>query len=600
MKERKEINEKYKWDLSDYCSNDEEFIKELNCLKTEIKKIKKFEGLLTENNEKEILKCLNLKTTLTEKIYRLAYYAMFRNDEDLTNGKGQELISLISSLDTDFSNLTTFIIVDLNELSHEYITYLLNNDKFKDYHRFFENIIRNKPHMLSRKEEILLSKMEEFAGESSTIYHNLCDAELTFNDVLDSKGKKYKLTISTSSKYKESSDRELRKNATHELNMGFGKFNTTIASIYANYIKELNFDSEVRKFNNSLEMSFFYEETSLDVYNSLKTLVNNNLDILRDMFKLKQKTLNLESFYIYDFFAPISKKFSLKLDFYDAVNLVKKSLYPLGEEYVKFVDKAVQERWFDVYENKGKQSGAYSATHYRLKPKILMNYTSSASDVFTITHEFGHCMHSYYSNLAQPFTTSNYEIFVAEVASTVNEVLLLKYLISNAKSKDEKIFYINQFLIDMIYSTIFRQTAFAEFEESAHKFYKDNKFISKDILNNIYLDILKKYFSESVILLPSSQFEWCRLSHLFKHFYVYKYATGMISALMIANGLTSQNEEIRNKFFNGYMKFLHAGSSLPPLEILKLAGVDLEKPEVMQEAFNIARNMLNEWENLLK
>ena len=600
MKQRHEIEEKYKWDLSDICPDAATCIKNLQELKNEIPKIKKYENKLGSGAEKEIIDCLRLKAQLSQKLWRYCQWAGFASDVELANSQIQEISALGDSVYQDFLTATTFIYVEISELSVEELENLANNSNYKEFKRYFESIIRNKPHMLSKKEEILLSKMSEFCGGCEEAFKLLRNTEIKYNDVKDSKGKKHELTDSTNSLYMESSDRILRKNTQIEHHKAYQNFNNTISALYINNIQQESFFADVNKFNGTLEMAIFGEEASESVYKSLIETVNSNLELLHRIFEAKRITMGLDKFCSYDIYAPVTNELSMHMSFEDAIDLIEQSLTPLGKDYVQNLRKAVAERWFDVFETENKRGGGYCGCVYGCKPKILLNFSGSLYDVSTVTHEFGHAMHSYLSNKHNDFINADYTIFVAEVASTVNEILLYEHLIKNAKNKSEKIFLYNQFLTNMIYATMYRQTYFAEFEENAHRIYAETKILTKDILNDLYFGLLEKYMGENTEIIDELKFEWSRIPHFYSSFYVYKYATGVISALVIANNLLSENKEIREKTLNGYFKFLSSGSSLPPLEELKIAGVDLEDPKVIQNAFNIAEKYLNNWLDLIK
>lgn len=591
MKHREEISEKYKWDLTDYCKDNQDCILRLNIIKEKMQKIKEYETKL--DNEETIFECLMFNSEILLKLDALISYALLKVSEDGESSEAKELQEQGMSVYLEFSNLSSFIKVEISELSTDMLNKLMLNSSYPQFREYFRDILRFKPHILSKKEELLLSKMQSFAGGFLEVFDMLNDVDFTFEPAIDEKGNKRELTHGNYGRYVQSSDRVLRKSAMINLHKQYQKYNNTLATNYINEIKINAFSSKIRNFDSCLESALFGEEISKKVYDNLIESANNNLNVFHKYFEIKKQELKLDKFAIYDLSAPTNDSLNINISYEEAIELVKKATAPLSTEYMNLVQRAYDERWIDVFESKGKASGAFENASYRIHPVVLINYKGNINSVFTIAHELGHAMHSYYSDQKQPYETSGYAIFLAEIASNVNEMLLLLYLIKNAKTKEEKIFCYSHFMYNF-YGSFFRQTMFSEFESKLHSIYERTQILSKDIINNTYWDLNKKYFGENVEILPEIKYEWSRIPHFYRAFYVYKYATGIISAVHIAKRLFNNEPGARES----YLQFLSAGSSQPPLEILKLAGVNLEDPSSFQEVFKFAESILDDWQNL--
>ena len=588
MKKREEISEKYKWDISAYSKSNEDCISELEIVQKEMQKIKKYEGKL--NNEKSIFECLKLNSEISLILNRLYSYSFFKVSEDGNNSESKALNEKVTSVIYEYESISAFITVEISELSIEFLTNLMNNSEFPEFSNYFKDIIRTRKHILSKTEEKLLIEMNKISETFSLIHDMLTDVDFVFEPAVDSKGKKHELTYGNFSNYIESPDRTLRKNSAINIHKPFEKFNNTLASNYIGAVKSDCIKTKLRKFESSLDSSLFWGEISRTVYDNLIDSVHKNLGIFYKYFEAKRLKLKLKKMATYDLSVPINHKLNTKISYDDAIQLIKKVVLPMGEEYVNLIQQAYDERWIDVYENKGKQSGGYQSESYGLHPVILMNFKDNFRSVFTLIHELGHAMHSHYTNKTQPPEKAGYSIFLAEIASTVNEILMLLYLINNSNSTDERVFYYDKFF-HSFYGSVNRQTMLAEFEDIIHKTYEQTQVLSKDLLNNTYLELNRKYLGENIELLPTSKFSWSTIPHFYSSFYVYKYATGFISALHIAKRL--YNKEASAK--ENYLKFLSSGSSLPPLETLKIAGVNLEDPRTFQEVFDFASTILKNW-----
>ena len=591
MKTRNQINDNFKWDLSPLCSSDEDFYKGLEKVNEYIKKFKNFENKL--NNKETTLKFFKLDEEFDDLIEPLYMYVHLKHDEILSDRKRNEMSEKISHILSELSVETSFVTTELHELPDEIIDDILQDRRFKDYDRMFENIKKEKIHMLSKEEEKLLAGMNFLGGFSSNM-RNLSDVDITFEKVKDSKGKDLELNHSNYSVYLRSKDRELRKNTMTVLNGTYGKFINTLANNYINEVKQNCYFAKVRKYKSALDEALQDEEVSKKVYDTLIQSVNKNLDVLFDYFKLKKKILGLDNFYIYDCMAEIDKNKGKKYSYDQAIEIIMEAVAPLGSEYVNLIKQAKDNRWIDVYPNKDKRSGAYESGIYGYHPYVLTNFEGDLDSVFTLAHELGHAMHTHFSNNNQPRTKASYTIFLAEIASTTNEILLINYFLKRSNSKNEKLYLLNK-LFDEVKGTIFRQTMFAEFEEHVHSSYEKAEALTKDGLCEYYYNLNKKYFG-SVKLIKEIQYEWARIPHFFTAFYVYKYATGMICAITFVNKILEKGEEA----VRDYYKFLTAGASDTPINILKKANCNLEDEKTFDECFAYLKNLIKEWKKLTK
>ena len=592
MKERKDIAEKYKWDLSEYFASDKAWDTTFAEVESKYQKISEFEGKL--NNEKDIFDCMTFESELSKKIGRLYVYASLRTREDQSDSIAQERLEKISSLGTKISATSSFVSVEISELSNEFLTTLQNNPNHPEHSDYFRDIIRFKPHTLSKKEERLLSLTGDFSGGFGDNFDKFDDADLTFESVKDSEGNLHELDHTSYHLFIESPDRTLRKNAMIAYHDSYKKYNNFLASNYISHLKANKFYASIRNFPSALQSSIFAEEASEEVYKTLIEQVGANLPTLHRYLELKRRQLKLDKIAVYDFYANTAEAVNLKLEFEDAMQVVKQATAVLGEDYTALLGRAHKEKWIDVMPNKNKDSGAFAWGAYGAHPVVLLNYVKTTNSVFTLAHELGHCMHTYHSNKYQPYEKAGYTIFVAEVASTVNEMLLLEHLLKLSKTEEEKIYYYD-YLLRMVRGTIFRQTMFSEFEAFAHNQVEKDLPISKDVLNNFYTELNKKYFGPKTEIVDELNYEWSRIPHFYNSFYVYKYSTGLISALAITNKILSgEKDTVAN-----YKKFLSSGCSLPPVELLKIAGVNLEDKQSFDSAFQYVNSILDRWEEFM-
>lgn len=588
MKKRSQIKDEYKWDKSCLCKNDEEFEEKISKINEFLPKFKKFEGNLKNKDIVWDYICLNEE--FDKFIEPALLYIHLKLDEELSNKETNTLFQKMSNILNEFSIQTSLLSSQFQNLDDKLLDEIIKDEKFKDYKHDFEMIKKTKKHNLTDDQEQLLSGMD-FFGYSS-IMRDMADIDIKFDDVKDSKGKVYKLTQSKYGLYMHSKDRKLREETFRKLNGKFGQFINTLSENYINKVKANCYFSKVRKYQSALSKALFHEEVSEKVYQNLIQQVHKNLPTLFNFFDLKRKVLGLNNFYIYDQMASLPTTSNKKYSYDEAIEILKKAFAPLGEEYVALIQKAKVEKWIDVMPNLDKRSGAYENGIYDCHPFVLTNFEGDLESVFTLAHELGHAMHTYFSNKSQPRPKADYTIFLAEIASTTNEMLLLNYLLKDA-SKREKVALYNK-LFEEVKSTIFRQTMFAEFEEKVHAMQEKSIPLTKDVLCDLYYDLNKQYFGK-VKLVDEVKFEWARIPHFFTPFYVYKYATGLVCAINFANRILSGEKDAVEKYF----EFLSAGCSDNPVEILKKAGCNLETDEAYDIVFDYLNNILKKWKKEL-
>lgn len=584
---RSAIAEKYKWDLTAYAKDDADFLSRTKALAKYQNIFKSFEGKLSD--DEKLLELLNLSSEYEKQLSLLYCYAMRKRDEDLTNSKAIENLGVIEKIANQNAIAAAFITPEVSKFSNQKLNFLMKNAKFSHFRLFFKDIIKEKPHILPKSEEKLLSGMGEFLGGFSDNHDAFSDADLKLSNVKDSHNKTHKFTQALYSKFMHSADRELRKNAFAEQNAAYGRYINLLASNYINEVKANCYFAKIRHYSSALESAIESEDAKIEVYKTLIESVHANLKLMYNYYAKKQKILGYDKFYIYDQFAPLKKMATKTYTFEQAIELIKRAVAPLGEEYVSLIDRAVKEKWIDVMPNDGKAGGAYSSGAYGAHPVVLTNFTGDLQSVTTLAHELGHAIHSYYSNSNNIFEESDYVIFVAEVASTVNEMLVRLMLLKECKNHSQVSEIIDELFSD-VKSTIFRQTMFAEFEQWVHEQYEQNQPLSKSKLCQKYLELNKLYFGKGVVLTKETQFEWARIPHFYRAFYVYKYATGLISALNIVSRILKGEEGAKEKYIN----FLKSGCKKGPVELLQDAGVDLEKQITFDEVFKFLEDLLKQ------
>lgn len=586
LPQRSEVEKKYQWNLADIFETTEKFNDEFEYLQKNINTLEKYKGKLGDS--KVLLEAFNLESKLSERLKRVYVYAYLMRDQDTTDSVNNARATKTDILLTKFSTITSYILPELTSESDEYLEGLTSDENFAKYKVTLKEILRTKKHILSEKEERILSKAGAFTGDFEETFIMFDNADIKFKSYLDQDKNRVKLSHGLYSLALQSSSQNDRKKAFNSMFNAYKDMINTIATNYAGNVKKDWFYADVRGFKSSMEKATFYENVSPKVYKALVKNVSDNFDVMHDYVAYRKKALGLDVLNMYDMYVPIVEGADIKLTYEESVSLVKEALKPLGKEYADILNTAFSSGWIDVVENKGKKSGAYSWGAYGVHPYVLLNYQQTTHDVFTIAHELGHAIHSYYSSSNQPYEDAGYVIFVAEIASTVNEVLLIKHLLNTTTDKKIRK-YLLSYYMDMFRTTVFRQTMFAEFELKAHEMVEKDIPLNAENLSKEYYKLNKRYYGKAVKHNSLIKYEWARIPHFYTAFYVYKYATGLISAVNIASRILEDEKNVE-----GYKNFLKAGCSMPPLDILKLAGVDLETSEPYEVAFKEFRDTLKE------
>lgn len=591
LRRRDEIPESDKWRIDKIYENPAKWNEELSKLKEEAPKLKDFEGKL--GNKEDLKAFLLLNEKLSRKLGKLYVYAHMRSHEDTSNPEMQSLVNKIDPYSAEFSSYTAYFVPEILSLKEGTIENFINEDKdLKQYKIYFEMILNEKPHILSREVESVLASVSDCLGAPESIYSMLTNSDMTFGEIVDESGRKVELTEGNYISFIKSKDRKVREAAFKLLFGTYKKYENTLATSLTSSIKNFVFESKTRKYNSSLEASLKPNNIPVEVYyNALKT-VDENMDALHRYVRIKKKLLNLEEIHMYDLYVPVIECKKEHLEYKDAISLVEEGLKPLGKEYLDIFNEGINEGWIDVYENKGKRSGAYSWGSYDTMPYVLLNYNYELNDASTLAHEMGHSIHSYYTRKTQPYIYGDYSLFCAEVASTTNEILLIHHLIEKETDKNKKLYLINQEL-EQIRTTVFRQLMFAEFELKTHEAIENGESLTSEVLCKMWKDINIKYFGEDMNVDEEISIEWARIPHFYSDFYVYQYATGYAAASSFANSILSKGEEAVEK----YKGFLKAGGSMYPIDTLKMAGVDMTTSKPLKDTldrFNELLDMLEE------
>ena len=593
--DRNKIDEQYKWDLTKIFKDENEFNQLYEETKKAIKNFSKHEKTMTKN-AKEFYETLKEDYEITRKIDKLYVYTSLKFDEDTSNNQNQALKLKISNLFDEWSKINFFVIPTILKMNYETIEkYYKEEPKLKEYEIALKRQFRYKEHTLTDEEEKLISNMTKIFNNNYETYELLKDSDIKFGTIKDENNNEIELTCSNYSIYIESKNRRVRKDAFQTLYKTYKQFINTFASTLNGQVKENATIAKIRKFNSTIEYCLYDDELDETIYNNLINSVSSNLNILYKYYDLKKEVLNLEELHLYDIYTPIVENFEKKYPFDSAKETVLEALSVLGTDYTEILNQGYKDRWIDVYPTKAKRTGGYSGGSYDTNPYILLNYQEKYSDISTLAHESGHSMHSYYTRTNNPFQYGNYAIFVAEVASTVNEILLAKYLLKNSKDNKEKLFILDN-LMNLYKATIYRQTMFAEFEQRIYKDVEQDIPLTADYLNQIYYELNKKYFGENVIIDKEISYEWARIPHFYYNFYVYKYATGLSAASKIADDILNNKDNATEN----YKKFLKVGSKLNPIESLKIAGVDLSKKEVIDSALKMFDDTIEEFKKIYK
>ena len=587
--ERKEVETQYRWKTEDIFGSDEAWEAAFAALET-LPDVSSFRGNL--NTAENVAAYFALTDAYEIKLMRVYLYAFLKHDEDVRVTKYNAYVAKVMSLFTRYGAETSFAVPELTALPEETLAAIAADERLKDYDYSLKRLIARKKYVLSEKEELMLAQTSEPLSVAGDVFDMLDDAELNLPYMVY-QGKRVRLSHGLYSVIMSGSDREARAKAFKKYYSAYEKIINTLATTYYGNVKKDIFYKNVRGYESCLQAAIFEEDVSRDVYDNLVSAVDTYAPVMHRYMEVRKKTLGLDEMHMYDLYIPLVEDAELRLSFEDAFELVLKGLSPLGEEYNALLRKGRDERWIDVCETEGKRGGAYSIGIYGNHPYVLLNYQQTTHDVFTIAHEMGHALHSYFSNGNQPYAKADYKIFVAEVASTVNEVLLLKYLLHTTEDKKLKKYLLNYFM-DMIRTTLFRQTQFACFEQEAHAMAERGEPLNKDNLSDLYYSLNKKYYGDALTHDKQIAIEWARIPHFYRSFYVYKYATGITAAIAIAGKILSEGKPAVERYF----EFLKGGCSTDPVSLLKGAGADLTDKETFASAMREFEAVLAEFESL--
>lgn len=588
--DRSSIEKKYLWDLDVIYSNNDSFMEDFDCVKDMINDISKYE-LVMLNSASCFYDTISYYYDIVRKLEKLYSYANLLFDSDTSNNDNQALKGKVSNLYSLLSKKSYFITPNILKLSWNDIEKFMEEEpKLKEYEKLLKEEFRFKEHMLGDDEEKLLSSLNKILGNNYDTYELFKDCDMSFGDILDENNNSVSLDNSNYSLYIESRDRRVRKDAFDTLYKGYSDYKNTFASLISNYINEEVTISKIRKYDSAINASLYQDEIPTSVYDNLVLSVNEGLDTLYKYYDLKKKVLNLDDLHLYDAYVSMVNKYNKKYTFEEACNIVRGALSVLGDEYISIYDKGIKDRWIDVYPTKNKRTGGYSSGCYDTYPYVLLNYQDKYNDMSTLAHEMGHSIHSYYARNNNSYIYGDYSIFVAEVASTVNELLLAKYMIKNSSSKEEKLYIINK-LLELFRATIFRQTMFAEFERDIYNLTESDEVLTADLLCNKYYELNKKYFGDDVVVDKEIMYEWERIPHFYYNFYVYKYATGLSCACKIVSDILSNKKGA----VSSYIEFLKCGRTKNPIDSLKLANVDITKKDVVNSAIKMFSDLIDEF-----
>ncbi|MBS4172052.1 oligoendopeptidase F [Bacillus sp. FJAT-49736] len=592
---RNDVPKELTWRLEDIFATDEAWEQEYQEVKELTKEAPKFKGKLGES-AKDLYDALQFQDIVFERLSKLYTYAHMRYDQDTTNSFYQGLDSRMKSLYAEAGSLFAYVVPEILSIDENKLKdFLKENKDLQLYEHSLEEINLQRPHVLSADQEALLASASEVMNASSNTFGMLNNADLEFPTIKDENGEEVQVTHGRYSRFLESPDQRVRHDAFKAVYETYGKFQNTFASTLSGQVKKDNFISKVRNYDSARHAALSNNNIPESVYDNLVNTVNNNLHLLHKYVKLRKKVLGVDELHMYDLYTPLVKEVEMKIPYQEAKELVLKGLTPLGEDYLKVLREGFDNRWVDVVENKGKRSGAYSSGTYGTNPYILMNWQDNVNNLFTLAHEFGHSVHSYYTRKTQPFPYGDYSIFVAEVASTCNENLLNDYLLKTIDDEKKRIYLLNHYL-EGFRGTVFRQTMFAEFEHLIHQKEQNGEALTAEVFTKEYYELNKRYFGEDDIVIDEEiGLEWSRIPHFYYNYYVYQYATGFSAATALSSQILSEGEPAVER----YLGFLRAGSSDYPIEVLKKAGVDMTSAEPIEAALKVFEEKLNELEELL-
>lgn len=593
LRTRDEIDARDKWAMEDLYKDDEQWSADYERLKNMIPKLAAFQGHLGESAKVllRMQKTCDELNALAEKVY---VYANQKLHENTDNGTYQNLASMAQTLLVQLNEAGAYIEPELMELPEGTVEgFLEENEELKTYRQHFENMMRQKEHVLTRELEEVLASVGELAEAPGDIFSMFNNADIRFPEITGEDGEPVEVTHGRFISLLQSSNRDVRRDAFLALYSVYGRYRNTLAATYRANVKKEVFFAKIRGYRSDLEAALDGSHIPTAVYDNLIDTVHEYLPLMHRYVKLRKKLLGVEELHMYDLYVPMVADAESRISFEQAKEMVLEGLKPMGEEYLDLLREGFSGRWIDVYENQGKRSGAYSWGAYGTHPYVLLNYQENLNNVFTLAHEMGHALHSWYSDENQPYIYAGYKIFVAEVASTCNEALLIHHLIGTTEDKKQKAYLINYFL-EQFRTTLFRQTMFAEFEKITHGLQEKGETLTADKLCEIYYRLNQEYFGENICVDKEIEMEWARIPHFYTPFYVYQYATGFSAAIALSDRILEKGESA----VEDYKKFLKGGSSMYPLDLLRMAGVDMEQKKPVEDALNVFAQYLDEMERL--
>lgn len=586
---RKETEQKYHWHLEDIFPSNDIWEQTFADLEAKLPSFAAIKGTLGQSAS-TLKNNLEILDQASESLGKLYWYARMRADEDATDSESQARSNRAQALLVKYLAAIAFLEPELLTIPEETIKeFTSQKPELQIYQHYFNNLWRQKEHILNTNEEFIMAKAGQLIEAPHAIYNMLNNADLKFPEITDAQGNRVQLTHGRFIPLMQSQDRKVRQETFTAFYSTYDQVKHSTTALLSAQVNANIFNGEVRKYKSAREAALAKNNISLAVYDSLIEAVNAKLPAMHQYVALRKKMLHLEELHMYDVYVPIVEEIKTTYSFEDSKKIVKEALQPLGAEYLNVLDQGLESGWCDVYENKGKRSGAYSCGVYGVHPYVLLNHQDTLDSLFTLAHEMGHAMHSYYTNKNQPYIYSDYSIFVAEVASTVNESLLMNYLLHKVQNKKERMFLLNHYL-EEFKGTVFRQTMFAEFEKMIHEEVENGSALTVDYLNSVYKALNEKYFGPEMMVDDLISLEWSRIPHFYLNFYVFQYATGFSSAVALAMGILENGSEALNR----YLEFLKAGSSKYPIDILTQAGVDLSTPDPIVKALDVFEQIVAE------
>lgn len=577
------------WALEDLYATEEAYRKDAETLREEIESFVAYRGKLNESSG-VLLQALQAYERMGLRNERVYVYANQSLHQDMGDHHYQKMALEAQNLMNQLNQAVSFLEPELLSIPQDvWEKYYAEDARLEKYRRFLDEILRRRPHTLSEEKEALMARIEELGQAPSNIFSMFNNADLTFSPIRNEKGETVALTQGNYIRFMESKDRQVRKEAFTSLYEGYSKFSNTLAAVYEANAKQAAFFAKERGYDSALEASLDGGNIPVSVYDNLISTVRDHLDLLHQYMEIRKKRMGLSELHMYDLYVPMVESPDRSISFEEAKRIVTEGLAPLGEDYQRLLEKGFSQRWIDVYENEGKRTGAYSWGAYGTHPYVLLNFQGNLNSVFTLAHEMGHALHSYYSDGAQDYLYAGYRIFVAEVASTCNEALLIHHLLENAQSEEERMYLVNYFL-EQFRTTLYRQTMFAEFEKQTHQMSSEGSPLTAEVLCEIYGNLNRDYFGTGVALDKEICYEWARIPHFYTPFYVYQYATGFSAAISISSRILKGEEGIVEK----YKSFLSGGSSKDPIDLLKICGVNMESPQPVEEALQVFASCLKE------